>query len=944
MPDTANISYSEDTGSAHLLKIKPRPEWLGKKHLSKSDLEGPAFKVVKAFHENNISLQFQMEECHQLLINQVDLVNPEGHRLVPDVSKPLPIGGPPSQVTIQPQFFFNKDLEYLISSDTARRDALSLSKLKAANYPDFGLEELVPLLWIKSERDNNISAAYGIIHWWFKRKEFYITRHNAPSDRHAVRSHMRILSVASLKKFERYGYAFMKEIVIRRADYKEQCVGDLQLGIESYQTKLNITQPNWDASDFLFKEDYTIVSKLSAVIYRDRNEVKKMMRINEVHKFSDGTLTRVLDKLNHMVKDFRLFEYNRGMENRIWSKDDKRRSEEFIEVIKRRLKIRRIFRNLESFVRGSHKDGDGVILYQLRQVHYRMLILDQHIQRNHESSSIYQEKYEYVGLQDTRPQDGERSLDDDQRLDLADDLKKAQDHISNLKSKEATLQVVYDVLKLTPFYKAFQIIADVLEIYMQEFWATTAVHHHSIRFKMNNKKHIVNLEYFREMLQICLKLPNLQFEELPFEEAILTFLRDLSHSSEIKMITDVNVNNLRLSQAQILWGMYHKKNVDYAYLLWEDFVYQVENKNVKKSNEMDDYMFTKIKVVFMHEDTHLYGAILPNELTNEDIKNSESYKEYYVIASGAEPPKTKARVKKKQVGSDMSNTSPTKGKRLKTSAKVAKTTKKKQPAKTSKAKGLTVLSEKSSEEDDDDDEVNFSTHDEDDNEEEGSDLRVQTPSHYESTNDEESGEVTNAVHTSDRLRDEAQAKNADFINKLDDNIKKIIKDQVKEQVKAQVSKILPKIKKTVNEQLEAEVLTCLSNESKTSHAIAANLFKLELKKILIDKMESNKSIHISDEQKNLYKALVDAYKSDKLILNTYKDTVTFKRRRDDEDKDKDPSTGSNRGSKRRRVEKNQSQPSAGESAQVEEPMHTAKDLEDLLGIKGFYKFLLLVQT
>ncbi|GJX34225.1 zinc knuckle CX2CX4HX4C containing protein [Tanacetum coccineum] len=71
----------------------------------------------------------------------------------------------------------------------------------------------------------------------------------------------------------------------------------------------------------------------------------------------------------------------------------------------------------------------------------------------------------------------------------------------------------------------------------------------------------------------------------------------------------------------------------------------------------------------------------------------------------------------------------------------------------------------------------------------------------------------------DRLKDEAQAKNADFINKLDDNIKKIIKDQVKQQVKAQVSKIMPKIKKTVNKQLKAEVLTHLSNESKTSYAV-----------------------------------------------------------------------------------------------------------------------------
>ncbi|GKD68333.1 hypothetical protein Tco_1322423 [Tanacetum coccineum] len=156
---------------------------------------------------------------------------------------------------------------------------------------------------------------------------------------------------------------------------------------------------------------------------------------------------------------------------------------------------------------------------------------------------------------------------------------------------------------------------------------------------------------------------------------------------------------------------------------------------------------------------------------------------------------------------------------------------------------------------------------------------------------------------SDRLKDEAQAENKDFLNKLDANIKKIIKDQVKEQVKAQVSKILPKIEKTVNEQLEAEVITRSSTESKTSLAIAANLSELELKKIHIEKMESNKSINRSNEQKNLYKALVKAYESDKLILNTYGDTVSLKRCRDDEDKDEEPSAGSNRGSKRRQAGK-----------------------------------------
>ncbi|GKC70163.1 hypothetical protein Tco_1116046 [Tanacetum coccineum] len=101
-----------------------------------------------------------------------------------------------------------------------------------------------------------------------------------------------------------------------------------------------------------------------------------------------------------------------------------------------------------------------------------------------------------------------------------------------------------------------------------------------------------------------------------------------------------------------------------------------------------------IKVVSRHEGTKLYGAILPDELTNEAIKDSKSYKEYYAIASRAEPPKTNASIKKKKIGSNKTKTPPTaKGKRLKTSTKVAKPAKKKQLAKMFKAKGLTVLSE-----------------------------------------------------------------------------------------------------------------------------------------------------------------------------------------------------------------------------------------------------------
>ncbi|GJU76486.1 hypothetical protein Tco_1273556 [Tanacetum coccineum] len=127
-----------------------------------------------------------------------------------------------------------------------------------------------------------------------------------------------------------------------------------------------------------------------------------------------------------------------------------------------------------------------------------------------------------------------------------------------------------------------------------------------------------------------------------------------------------------------------------------------------------------------------------------------------------------------------------------------------------------------------------------------------------------------------------------------------MKKVIKEQVKSKVLKIIQKIEKLVNEQLESEVLERSSKETKTSHAVAANLSELELKKILIDKMEANKSINRSFIQRQLYKALVDAYEADKILLDTYGDTITIKRPRDGADDDQEPSDGTDRGSKRRR--------------------------------------------
>ncbi|GJY60329.1 hypothetical protein Tco_0460986 [Tanacetum coccineum] len=140
----------------------------------------------------------QMEEYHKMLTDQIDWTNPEGDQVRVDVNQPLPLGGPPDHITIQPQFFFNKDLEYLRYGSKGRNLALSISKMKAASYPDYGLELL----------------------------KFYIDRHDSLPRRKDVRTHMRILSVVRIKTYSRYGYDYLSKIVLRRANFQEHTIAE----------------------------------------------------------------------------------------------------------------------------------------------------------------------------------------------------------------------------------------------------------------------------------------------------------------------------------------------------------------------------------------------------------------------------------------------------------------------------------------------------------------------------------------------------------------------------------------------------------------------------------------------------------------------------------------------------------------------------------------------
>nr|GFA13762.1 hypothetical protein [Tanacetum cinerariifolium] len=197
---------------------------------------------------------------------------------------------------------------------------------------------------------------------------------------------------------------------------------------------------------------------------------------------------------------------------------------------------------------------------------------------------------------------------------------------SDIQSEEPTLQVVYDVLRNSPFFKAFLVTADVPKIYMQEFWATVKLHQHSIRFKMDTRKHVLDLEAFREMLHISPRILGQSFAELPFEEEILEFLMFLGHSTQIKTLTDPSIPR--------------RNRVNWHYV-------------------RDDVLFSTIKVVSRHQNTQQYGAILPIELTTEEIRNSKAYKEYYACATGETAPKPKASARKKKGKQPTRATTPT---------------------------------------------------------------------------------------------------------------------------------------------------------------------------------------------------------------------------------------------------------------------------------------------
>ncbi|GJZ28738.1 hypothetical protein Tco_0573385 [Tanacetum coccineum] len=166
-------------------------------------------------------------------------------------------------------------------------------------------------------------------------------------------------------------------------------------------------------------------------------------------------------------------------------------------------------------------------------------------------------------------------------------------------------------------------IADVAQIYMQQFWYTIHKNKitHTYQFQLDNQQFEVGAELFCEVLQITLKVHNQEFVEPPPHDDLVYFVKQLGYN-------DAYLESQQ-SRIQILWGMIYKRNVDYAELIWEDFQFQIDSiqTSAKRREQMPYPRFTK------GEEHQKYEISIPDSMMNDEIRNSAQYMTYLALST-----------------------------------------------------------------------------------------------------------------------------------------------------------------------------------------------------------------------------------------------------------------------------------------------------------------------
>ncbi|GJR80570.1 hypothetical protein Tco_0151355 [Tanacetum coccineum] len=313
-------------------------------NLTQETLLGPAFRLLKGTCKNYAELEYDFEECYKALSEKLDWENPESGDYPFDLSKPLPLIMCGKCQRVPFEFFINRDLKYLQGGVSTMMYTMSTTKTKATQYDLPGIEDMVPNIWSLVKVSYDKYALWGISHWREQHKTFYAYAQGIQS-RGDVYSTKRIMAVTHVSVMRKYGYGYLEEIVVRRADnvlyrFKEgDDVADFAIALRMFTRSLVIQKK---------RHPYTPYKDPQGFIYVDDIGRNRLIRSDELYKFSDGTLTRLLSSLKDITKNIDMT----YLPKRRWSILEKKRAHFMIKDINKLLKQRRMMRSLEKFIGG----------------------------------------------------------------------------------------------------------------------------------------------------------------------------------------------------------------------------------------------------------------------------------------------------------------------------------------------------------------------------------------------------------------------------------------------------------------------------------------------------------------------------------------------------------------------------------------------------------------
>ncbi|GJY47513.1 hypothetical protein Tco_0436576 [Tanacetum coccineum] len=173
----------------------------------------------------------------------------------------------------------------------------------AASYPDFGLELLVPeQMWIDDVCTYDVSAKYGISYWWFTRQKFYIDRHDSPSRRKDVRTHMRILSHLDhlSGSDKRMLSTAVKLYSGKHWDYTESGIQD-QAGLKSGKQGLHVRHPE-------MTKDKTYLSESGKLCWwtDSRRRLPRTDKYGDSVGYTSDDLILILEILSRRFDSFKM--------------------------------------------------------------------------------------------------------------------------------------------------------------------------------------------------------------------------------------------------------------------------------------------------------------------------------------------------------------------------------------------------------------------------------------------------------------------------------------------------------------------------------------------------------------------------------------------------------------------------------------------------------------